>query len=34
VDGVLLAVVDVPLLFAGVHGAAVVEIPVVDGVVL
>jgi hypothetical protein len=34
VEGVLLAVVDVPLLLAGVHGAAVVEVPVVDGVVL
>ena len=34
VEGVLLAVVDVPVLFAGMHGATVVEVPVVDGVVL
>jgi hypothetical protein len=34
VEGVLLAVVEVPLLLAGVHGATVVEVPVVDGVVL
>jgi hypothetical protein len=36
VEGVLLAVVvvDVPVLFAGVHGATVVEVPLVDGVVL
>jgi len=31
-EGVLLAVVDVPMLplFAGVHGATVVEVPVVE----
>lgn len=34
VDGVLLAVVDVPVLFAGVHGAVVDIVPVADGVVL
>jgi len=28
VEGVLLAVVDVPVLLAGVHGATVVEVPV------
>ena len=32
-EGVLLAVVDVPVLFAGVHGATVVEVPVVVWVV-
>jgi hypothetical protein len=32
VEGVLLSVVDVPMLplLAGVHGATVVEVPVVD----